>query len=171
MEQDGTDDEEGDDRPDGGEASESVTGSRAGEGIDLSPARPMLSRQGKASPGSAIYSTVHDLQNLQAAQIKAYHTFASGGAAGPLILTNDVATTSLHHDAGQPAFGSGLIIIPHPKGPFYMHDGDADGFASVYVFSPKDNAGVVILTGSGGQWITKSAIEILVGLIDEDQES
>ena len=126
---------------------------------------------GKASPGSAIYSTVHDLQNLQVAQIEAYRKFATDGVAGQLILTDDVASAELHQGAGQAKFGSGLIIVPHPKGPFYLHDGDADGFASVYVFSPKDNAGVVILTGSGGEWITKSAIEILVDLIDENQES
>lgn len=126
---------------------------------------------GKASPGSAIYSTVHDLQNLQAAQMKAYRKFARDGIAGPLILTKEVASAELRHGAGEAKFGSGLIIVPHPKGPFYLHDGDLDGFASVYVFSPKDNAGVVILTGSGGEWITKSAIEILVDLIDENQES
>ena len=125
---------------------------------------------GKASPGSAIYSTVHDLQNLQVAQIEAYRKFATDGVAGPLILTDDVESAELHQDAGQAKFGSGLIIVPHPRGPFYLHDGDADGFASVYAFSPKDNAGVVILTGSGGAWITKSAIEILVDVIDENKE-
>ncbi len=125
---------------------------------------------GKASPGSAIYSTVHDLQKLQSAQMKAYREFKNGETAGPLILTKDVTPASLRHDAGPAAFGSGLIIIPHPKGPFYVHDGDLDGFASVYVFSPKDNAGVIILTGSGGQWVTESAIEILIDLIDENEE-
>ncbi|OBX17758.1 hypothetical protein A9995_14630 [Erythrobacter sp. QSSC1-22B] len=122
---------------------------------------------GKASPGSAIYSTVHDLQNLQAAQMKAYREFKTGRTAGPLILTKDVTTASLRQGFGQAAFGSGLIILPHPEGPFYLHDGDLDGFASVYVFSPKHNAGVVILTGSGGQWVTESAIEMLVDLIEE----
>lgn len=124
---------------------------------------------GKASPGSAIYSTVHDLINLQAAQIKAYREFEKGGDAGALILTEAVTSARLRHNAGEAEFGSGLIIIPHPKGPFYVHDGDLDGFGSVYTFSPKNNAGVVILTGSGGQWVTESAIGILVDLIDETQ--
>ena len=126
---------------------------------------------GKAAPGSAIYSTVHDLQNLQIAQIRAYRDFENGGAAGPLILTESVAPSELRQGAGKAMFGSGLIIVPHPKGPFYVHDGDIDGFASVYAFSPRHNAGVVILTGSGGQWVTENAIKVLVEIIDKTGET
>lgn len=126
---------------------------------------------GKASPGSAIYSTVHDLLNLQTAQIKAYREAENTGNTNALILTEDVTSASLRHDAGDALFGSGLIIMPHPKGPFYLHDGDLDGFASVYAFSPENEAGIVILSGSGGPWITNSAIEILVDVIDEHQNN
>jgi len=120
---------------------------------------------GYATPGSGVYSTVSDLLSLQVYQLRAYRKYAASGQRSELILTE---TTS---PGPRPnfRFGTGMIEVQHPKGTFYLHDGDLDGFAGVYAFSPEHNIGVVAQTSSGGPWVPESAIETLVGLIDMEQ--
>ncbi|MDN3646628.1 serine hydrolase domain-containing protein [Pontixanthobacter aestiaquae] len=121
-----------------------------------------VSDMGMATPGSAIYSTIDDLMIFQLAQMRAYRAAASGGKPSPLVLTRRMADVP-----GEPVkFGYGLIQLSHPKGIFYLHDGDADGFASVYVFSPEHDLGLTILTTSGGKWLNDAAIETMVEMID-----
>ncbi|AWW73725.1 hypothetical protein CD351_04725 [Erythrobacter sp. KY5] len=116
---------------------------------------------GMATPGSAIYSTLDDLMTFQIAQLAAYRRPANAAGPSPLVLT-----TNLTDVEGQPVkFGYGLIQLSHPKGTFYLHDGDADGFAAVYVFSPEHDLGLTILTTSGGRWLTDAAIETMVEII------
>lgn len=116
---------------------------------------------GMATPGSAIYSTLDDLMTFQIAQLAAYRRPADAANPSPLVLT-----TSLAEVEGQPVkFGYGLIELSHPNGTFYLHDGDADGFAAVYVFSPEHDLGLTILTTSGGRWLNDAAIATMVEMI------
>ena len=119
---------------------------------------------GMATPGSAIYSTLDDLMSFQIAQLAAYRRPSDAARPSPLVLTDSLADVE-----GQPVkFGYGLIQLSHPKGTFYLHDGDADGFAAVYVFSPEHDVGLIILTTSGGRWLNDAAIEIMVEIIAPD---
>lgn len=129
------------------------------------------SDMGMGTPGSAIYSTTRDLAKLQAAQLMAYRSYLAGGDDSDLILSRQT-------EAGQEAnirFGTGIIEFRHEQGTVYLHDGDADGYASFYAFAPDQDVGIVMLTGSGGDYFVDAGIELLTLLmaaenkVSEDQ--
>ncbi len=121
------------------------------------------SDMGAGTPGSGVYSTVSDLLTLQVHQIHAYREFADNGKKSELLLTENTSPGPRPHMR----YGSGMIVFDHPTAKIYLHDGDADGFAGAYGFSPEHNIGVVLQTSSGGPWVPESVVETLIGLIDQ----
>ena len=115
------------------------------------------SSMGIATAASAVVSSAADLLALQAEHIKAYREFSISGKTTPLILT--ASTDSGPEETIR--YGYGLMAIQHPLGTLYGHDGDADGYAAFYVFSPQHDTGVVLLTSSGGDWVAGLALELL----------
>jgi len=121
------------------------------------------SNLGVAAPASGIYSTVEDLAKLQLAQLSAYIADEESQSVSPLLLTKETG-------AGPEdfiRFGSGLFQIDHPAGTLLGHDGDADGYASFYVFSAEHNVGLVLLTSSGGAWVQDLSLEIVLYLMEQ----
>lgn len=119
------------------------------------------SQMGMGVPASAIYSTVEDLQKLLTLQLKAYRSKQAERLLNPLFLTS----TTVQGPEQFIRYGIGLMEIEHPMGKLYGHDGDADGFASMYLFSPQYNLGIVLLTSSGGSWVADVTFEIMALLI------
>ena len=115
---------------------------------------------GMTTPASAIYSNVEDLSKLM---LETMNTYAQPKPSGPLFLTKHMAQS----DMEILKYGFGLMEISEQNGTIYVHDGDADGFASMFLFSPEKNAGIVLLTTSGGPWVKNLSMKILGGLIDE----
>lgn len=119
------------------------------------------SDMGMGTPASAIYSSTRDLARLQAAQLSAYRNYALNGEDSDLLLSKRTA-------AGQRKgvrFGTGVIELRREQGTIYLHDGDADGFASLYAFAPEQDVGIVMLTGSGGRSFVELGIELLTQLM------
>lgn len=114
------------------------------------------SNMGMATPASAVYSDVRDLTNILKAQIKAYR---QNETTNPLMLTHTTSSMGNGLD-----YGFGLIKETKEDNIKYGHGGDADGFACEYFFNPNENAGVVILTSSGGSWVGELANSILKNL-------
>jgi CubicO group peptidase (beta-lactamase class C family) len=114
---------------------------------------------GMDTPGSGVSSNATDLIKLVAAQMESYRLYEAEGAKSPLILTREMAKMD---DDLQ--YGFGLGKQTKGKNIKYGHGGDADGFACEYFFNPEENTGVVILTSSGGQWISELAFDILENL-------
>ncbi|MFK7855562.1 MAG: serine hydrolase domain-containing protein [Granulosicoccus sp.] len=121
-----------------------------------------VSVMGIASGASAIYSSVSDLVRLQIQQMKAYRAPFSSVANKSLLLTENTEKGPQENIR----YGYGLMQIQLPTGMFYGHDGDADGYASFYIFSPERNIGLVILTSSGGEWVFPLAFD-LIGMLAE----
>lgn len=119
------------------------------------------SQMGMGVPASAIYSTIEDLQKLLTLQLGAYRSKQAARLLNPLFLT----PTTVQGPEPFIRYGIGLMEFDHPMGKLYGHDGDADGFASIYVFSPEHNVGIVLLTGSGGPWVADVTLEIMAQLI------
>ncbi len=116
---------------------------------------------GMGTPGSAIYSTVRDLASLQAAQLTAYIDYAANGTDSDLILSKQTGEGQREGTR----FGTGVIEFDHEEGTILLHDGDADGYASLYALAPQQNVGVVMLTGSGGDYFVDAGIELLALLM------
>ncbi len=120
-----------------------------------------VSLMGMGTPASGVYSDITDLLNLQKQHIHAYRAFIDHGAPNDLIMTErTVAGRGIR-------FGAHPLVVQTPSGRLYLHDGDMDGFASVYVFSSEHNVGLVLLTSSGGKWFGDLSIEAITGLMDE----
>ena len=103
--------------------------------------------------GGGVCSTAEDLSILLIKQMKDYQEYQLGQQSTPLILTeNKISWTS---NDGYPYYGDGLMVfnkIQDSTMVHYVHGGDVDGFASVYVFFPNQQIGLVMLTSSGGPW-------------------
>lgn len=99
---------------------------------------------GKLSSAGGVYSNVEDMLKLMAKQIQAYKESYSLNHV--LVLTDNT-------DSSIYQYGFGLSKRVFKGGTQYGHGGDLDGYASAYSFSPDFNAGVVILTSSGGSWV------------------
>ncbi len=122
---------------------------------------------GKATPASSIYSSTRDLSNLAARQIQAYRLHESKGISGPLIVTENAASTGGDDNS---RYGYGLFEKEDDYGTRYFHGGDADGFASGYALSPQENVGLVLLTSSGGRWFGRLETEIFSKLTNRPYE-
>lgn len=120
---------------------------------------------GMGTPASALYSSTRDLAKLQVAQLQAYRAFGNDNTQSDLFLSDTTAVGQ----ADNIRFGTGIIEFSHPEGTIYLHDGDADGYASFYAFAPKQNVGIVLLTGSGGSWVGDIGIELITLLMLSDE--
>lgn len=116
---------------------------------------------GKLTPAGGVYSNIIDLSKLMMLQIKAYRQFnQSGNKDNSLILTENAGIDDSD-------YGYGLAKKVDENGTRYGHGGDLDGFASGYVFSPEKNAGIILLTTSGGRWFGQLEGEIRKKLFEE----
>jgi len=120
-------------------------------------------KMGKMTPAGGIYSNIHDISNLVLAQIRAYQKFnENGNKSDPLILTENSDTDKAH-------YGFGLSKVIDESGIRYGHGGDLDGYASGYVFNPKENLGLIMLTSSGGRWFGNLEKEIRIYLMENNK--
>ncbi len=119
------------------------------------------SNMGMGTPGSAVYSSAQDLARLQTAQLAAYREYAATGEETDLILSKRMVKG--HREDLR--FGTGIIELSNEHGTIYLHDGDADGFASLYAFAPEQDVGIVMLTGSGGDIFVETGLELLTLLM------
>lgn len=103
-------------------------------------------KMGKLAPAGGIFSNTTDLLKLMSRQMESYRQFLETGRRDALVLTNQNDPVGLH-------YGYGLYKNVKADRTFYFHGGDLDGFSSVYIFSPENNFGLIILTSSGGSWI------------------
>ena len=120
-------------------------------------------KMGKLAPPSGLYSSVSDLTNLLLAQLTIYN---KNNKKDILFLTNDTRNawdgTGIYYGYGLFDWGNGE----------FGHGGDMDGYGSEYWFNPKENVGFVLLTSSGGKWVTELSKEInkvLVSITDVTQ--
>lgn len=110
---------------------------------------------GLLTAAGGIFSNVTDLSKLMIAQIQAYRNLNRAGKADdPLIVTENENVKGTH-------YGFGLWMTVNERGVEYEHGGDLDGYASTYLFSPKQQKGLIILTSSGGSWVGE--LESLIG--------
>lgn len=106
---------------------------------------------GKLAPPSGIYSSVSDLSKLLSSQLR---TYAENNEKDKLFLTSD--TREAWNGTGI-SYGYG--IFDWGNGGF-GHGGGMDGYGSEYWFHPKENVGFVLLTSSGGKWVTELSKEL-----------
>lgn len=112
---------------------------------------------GKLAPPSGIFSSVSDLSKLLSAQLKVY---GKNDTKDNLFLTVD--TGEAWNGTGI-SYGFGLFDWGNGG---FGHGGGMDGYGSEYWFNPTENVGFVILTSSGGKWVTELSKEISKILID-----
>ncbi|MBX2923868.1 MAG: beta-lactamase family protein [Chitinophagaceae bacterium] len=114
---------------------------------------------GKLTPAGGVYSNIKDISTLLIAQMRAYREFnKSVNENSPLILTEKSETAGAH-------YGFGLAKFVDTLGVRYGHGGNLDGYASEYVFMPKEGLGIIMLTSSGGEWFDELGKEIRAYLI------
>lgn len=118
---------------------------------------------GKLTPASGLYSNIIDLSSMMAWQIRDYHQYYDGGAAGPLVLSEFKGA----RDAEMEFYGFGIIEANTKRGKILGHMGDMDGYASYYLFFPQHKIGVVLLTSSGGSWLSELGNSIFKRLEEE----
>ena len=102
--------------------------------------------------GGGLCSTVADLSQLMIQQMKAYQNFNNNQQQSPLVLSDDKTSWGR---SGFPYYGYGIMEFNKPIDTTMVHmghGGDVDGFASAYIFFPKQQVGIVMLTASGGKW-------------------
>jgi len=116
---------------------------------------------GKLAPPSGLYSSVSDLTNLLEAQIEVY---SGDDQNNRLYLTNDTREAW-----GGTGISYGYGLFDWGNGGF-GHGGGMDGYGSEYWFHPKGRVGFVLLTSSGGKWVTELSKEINKMLLNADTE-
>jgi D-alanyl-D-alanine carboxypeptidase len=109
---------------------------------------------GKLCPPSALYSNTKDLTTLMMTQINAYITYENGNAINPAVLSNNKREVV---EGSGVCYGYGCFDY---WGKTIGHGGDIDGFSADYSFHPEQKCGVVLLTSSGGKWITPLIMKI-----------
>ena len=95
------------------------------------------------------------LQNLSQLMIQQSAVYQQEDQDHPLFMNQTQAPMP---PIRNQFYGIGFIqSISRPDSTIvkYMHGGDLDGFASQYVFYPKEKLGYIILTSSGGPWINE----------------
>lgn len=123
------------------------------------------SLMGMATPASALYSNTSNLSQIIVEQIKAYRKNKNDGSYSPLILTEQAAEMGRN----DLYYGFGLIMKSEEGWTNYNHGGDADGFACEYYFSPEKEVGVVVLTSSGGRWVSMLTNQIFYELCNQSK--
>lgn len=107
---------------------------------------------GKMTPAGGLFSTVSDLCRLMILQMEAQRQSESTGAACPLVLNHDKAAMGV---SGHSFYGYGVMETRNAVDTTITHlghGGDVDGFVSNYSFAPRQGAGLVMLSSSGGTW-------------------
>jgi len=97
-------------------------------------------------------STVADLSQMMLQQMNAYQNFAINQQQSALVLSEDKTAWG---KSGYPYYGYGIMEFNKAIDTTMVHighGGDVDGFASAYIFFPKQQVGIVMLTSSGGEW-------------------
>lgn len=117
----------------------------------------------KLTPASGNYSNVADLSKMMIRQINDYVLFYDGGEVSPLVLSEYKAPK----DSDKESYGFGIIEVNTRRGKILGHMGDMDGYASYYLFFPQKKIGVVLLTSSGGNWLTELGSSIFKRLEEE----
>ncbi len=111
-------------------------------------------------------STVADLSQLMIQQMNAYQNFNNNQQQSPLVLSDDKTSWGR---GGYPYYGYGIMEFNKPIDTTMVHighGGDVDGFASAYIFFPKQQVGIVMLTASGGEWFNHLEWAIQGALLD-----
>lgn len=102
---------------------------------------------GLLAPPSGLYSTVSDLSEMMSVQMEAYKNYEDQAILDPWVLTDNTAPKNkdmnVFYGYGFADWGHGIL----------GHGGDMDGYASIYLISPKENFGIVLLTSSGENWV------------------
>ncbi len=112
---------------------------------------------GKLTLPSGIYSSVSDLSKLLLSQLKVY---TENDGKDKLYLTTN--TREAWNGTGI-SYGYGLFDWGNGE---FGHGGGMDGYGSEYWFHSKENVGFVLLTSSGGKWVTELSKELNKILID-----
>ena len=102
--------------------------------------------------GGGLCSTVADLSQMMVQQMAAYQGYKEKKESNPLVLSEDKASWG---KSGFPYYGYGIMEFNKAIDTtmiHFGHGGDVDGFASTYIFFPKQQVGIVMLTSSGGEW-------------------
>lgn len=122
---------------------------------------------------SGVFTNAKTLAELMVYQVKDYQLFDSLKNTSPLILTHPKAETwdSLNF------YGYGLFEFNYKINEKSQkihknleHGGDADGFACIYDFFPEYEAGMIILTSSGGKWLQEMSRQMNTNLINRNYE-
>lgn len=116
---------------------------------------------GKLSAAGGVYSNIKDLAQLMLLQLAAYRTYSADTPLNSLVLH----TNPLERKNG---YGFGLGKKVFATGTQFGHGGDMDGYASGYVFSPEHQAGVLLLTSSGGRWVGELEKELFYKLTNRN---
>lgn len=99
-------------------------------------------------------STVADLSQMMEQHLAAYQNYNQKQESSPLVLSEDKGAWGGN---GFPYYGYGIMEFNKAIDTtmiHFGHGGDVDGFASAYIFFPKQEVGIVMLTSSGGEWFT-----------------
>lgn len=102
--------------------------------------------------GGGLCTTVEDLTTMMLQQMAIYQNDTIDKTTNSLYLSNDKTSWG---KSGFPYYGYGMMEFNKPKDTtmiHFGHGGDVDGFASTYIFFPKQEVGIVMLTSSGGEW-------------------
>lgn len=102
--------------------------------------------------GGGLCSTVADLSQMMVQQMAAYKSYNEKQESSPLVLSEDKTPWGR---SGFPYYGYGIMEFNKAIDTtmiHFGHGGDVDGFASTYIFFPKQEVGIVMLTSSGGEW-------------------
>lgn len=115
-------------------------------------------KMGKVTPAGGVYSSIQDLSNLMLAQMYVYQQLSENDKKVNPLFLNEIPDTAGGH------YGFGLSKVVDEDGIRYGHGGDLDGYASTYVFMPKEDVGLIMLTSSGGKWFSALQQEIRIYL-------
>ena len=117
--------------------------------------------------GGGLCSSVADLSKMLLLQMGAYQAFRQNPQVVPALVLSDDKTS--WGRSGFPYYGYGIMEFNKSIDTTMVHighGGDVDGFGSIYIFFPKQEVGIVMLTSSGGGWFTQLEWDIQKLLLD-----
>jgi len=103
--------------------------------------------------GGGLCSTVADLSKMMLGQMKDYQAYGQNPREVPALVLSENKNSM--GGSGFPYYGYGIMEFNKAIDTTMVHighTGDVDGFASIYIFFPKQEVGIVLLTSSGGPW-------------------
>lgn len=117
--------------------------------------------------GGGLCSTVADLSKMMLHQMKGYQDYGQNPQVVPSLVLSDDKTS--FGQSGFPYYGYGIMAFNKSIDTTMVHlghTGDVDGFASAYIFFPKQEVGIVMLTSSGGGWFRQLEHDIQKLILD-----